>query len=457
MRRKRLPVSSSCKRRKKSENLEKEQEQILENREKARRWTDIAYIACLAVYLAYRTFFNTMIRLDFRIKRCKPAELCWLVFMALLIMFRALYLRCYSKVEFLIAVSFCVCILLSWRHARVFWLLMVPLAIVGAKGIPFDRIVKTFFITVGAVIGIALILSLVGVISNLKYTLYVDSSDPSKGIVAERYAFGTTYPTTFSEFVFFLSTAWLFLRRKVLKVFDVVLFAAVAAFLYFGSHAVTDTVCVAALSLVALLVIVLRQRTSRTSEIVHKLCAPLVGVTGLCAAVMTALLIGFDKTNNTWRALDRALHHRLFMGYVGKKYAGIYLFGTKVGYHTTGGNPELMSRPDYFNLDCSYHLILINFGIIIFLFIIGFFTISALRAWQKYDIALLLIIVVISLECVMENRLIQPQYDIFLLMVFADMESARGEKYLILSRNKDGGGTEEERLKAREKSALTGE
>ena len=65
----------------------------------------------------------------------------------------------------------------------------------------------------------------------------------------------------------------------------------------------------------------------------------------------------------------------------------------------TGADPSLMGRKDYFNLDCSYHMILINFGIIVLLFIVGFFTISALRAWQKYDIALLLIIVVISLEC----------------------------------------------------------
>ena len=417
----------------------------MENREKAQRWTDIAYIVCLAVYLAYRTFFNTMIHHDFGIKRCKPAELCWMALMALLIMFRTLYLRCYSKVEFLIAVSFCVCILLSWRHARVYWLPMVPLAIVGAKGIPFDRIVKTFLITVGAMIGISLILSLTGVITNLEYVRYVDSKDPSKGIAATRYAFGTTYPTTFSEFVFFLCTGWLFLRRKAVQYYDVVLFAAIAVFLYLGSNAVTDSICVVLLALVAILMIMLRHRPVQSSETVHKLCKPLVGTTALCAAVMTVLILLYDKTNKTWQTISRVFHSRLFLGNVGVRHIGIHLFGKKVKYHTTGANVNLVGRPDYFNLDCSYHLILINFGIIIFLFIVGFFTISAVRAWQKYDIALLLIIVVISLECVMENRMIQPQYDIFLLMFFADLQSARGEKYLILGRNKEGGGTEEGR------------
>ena len=119
---------------------------------------------------------------------------------------------------------------------------------------------------------------------------------------------------------------------------------------------------------------------------------------------------------------------------MGWKYIGVYPFGTKVKYRMTGGDPSLMGRKDYFNLDCSYHMILVNYGIIIFLFIIAFFTVAALRAWQKQDLVLLLTIVVISLECVMENRMIQPQYDIFLLMFFADMQSARGEKYLMLGR-----------------------
>ena len=154
----------------------------MENREKEQKWTEYGYIVCLAVFLAYRSFFNTMIRHDFGIKRCKPAELCWMVFMVLLIMIRALYLRCYSKVELLIAVSFCICILLSWRHARVYWFLMVPLLIVGAKGISFDRIVKTFLIVVGAVIGISLILSLTGVITNLRYVRYIDSAVSSERI-----------------------------------------------------------------------------------------------------------------------------------------------------------------------------------------------------------------------------------------------------------------------------------
>lgn len=420
-----------------------------------KRWTELGYIVCLTAFLAYRSFFNTMIRLDYGIKRCKPAEYCWLALMMLLIVIRTLYLRCYSKVELLIAVSFCISALLSWRHARVYWFLMVPLLIVGAKGIPFDRIVRTFLITVGTVIGIALILSLTGVISNLSYVRDIYTEEGRNG--APRYAFGTTYPTTFSEFVFFLSAAWLYFRRKVVQFYDVALFVAIAVFLYKGSGAVTDAVCVVALAMIAVLMIVLRHMSAHAGEVVHKLCAPLVAVTGLCAAVMTALMAGYDKTNETWVKLNEILHHRISLGSMGWKYIGVYPFGTKVKYRMTGGDPSLMGRKDYFNLDCSYHMILVNYGIIIFLFIIAFFTVAALRAWQKQDLVLLLTIVVISLECVMENRMIQPQYDIFLLMFFADIQSARGEKYLILSRDMEGGGIEDRNQEARETSALAGE
>ena len=411
----------------------------MEIREKIRKWTDAGYIILLTVFFAYRSFDNTMIRKDFGITRCKPAEICWLVLMAVLIMVRVLYLRLFSIRELVIAAAFCTVSLLAWRHARVYWFLMVPLLMVGAKGIPFDRIVKTFLITVGSMIGLALILSLTNVITNLEYVRYViDPSSPDGVTAVSRFAYGTTYPTTFSEFVFFLCTAWLYIRRRAVNAVDILLLAAVAFFLYKGPNAVTDALCVAALAAIALLAAAMRHMSSHTVDIIHKICTPLVAVMAVCAAVMTALMLGYDTSKPFWTTLDTRLHLRLSLGDFGRQKYGIHLFGSKVKYRATGGNVDLVTRTDYFNLDCSYHLILINFGIAVLLFIVIMYTVASFRAWKMRDLLLLLSIVVIALECVMENRLIQPQYNVFLLLFFADIKAESGKWYCTFDRSDRG-------------------
>ncbi len=400
-----------------------------------RKWTDAAYIVCLAVFLVNRVFRNTMIAKDFGIKRFKQGEMILLLITLVLVFIKIVYLRCYTLYELVIAVLFCAASFLAWMHARTYWFTMLPLLMVGAKGVPFDKIVKTFLIAVGSMIGLSMILALTNVITNLRYVrLVTDPSMPNGVREVYRYAFGTTYPTTFSEFVFFLSAGWLFIRRHRLKIYDTVVFVVLAIFLYKGSDAKTDAMCLIGLTVVVVFALIFRKVSPRVQSVLHKLCAPFIFLMCLCAIIMTALMIGYDESKPFWNVLDTRLHLRLSLGHTGLERYGINLFGAKVKYKATGGDVSKVSRTDYFNLDCSYHLILINFGIIVMIFVIGLFTLAAYRAWKEKDLVLLLIIAVISVECVMENRLIQLQYNIFLLMFFADIQSADGSLYCILNR-----------------------
>ena len=476
----------------------------METKERVRKWAGICYMVCLAVFLAYRAFDNTMIRKEFGITRCVPLEYCWMAVMILVIIVRMVYLKSYSKLELLVAVSFCAAMFLAWRCSGRYWIEMISLLVAGAKGVSFDKIIKIFLVTVGTLIGLSVILSLTGVVTNLEYIRYVpDASAPGGSIGLKRYAFGTTYPTTFSEFMFFLSAAWLYMRRRSVKIFDVIGLAAVAVLLYKGVDAITDVACVAALAVIALGVVVFRfvyggagvlrgrpeekceradagemsgrpverlegayagrpgkKRTGaaaipdlsdRTNSdennslrkdrqiprILHILCAPLVAVTAVCATAMTVMMICYDSTKSSWLTMDSLLHLRLSLGHAGLKEYGIHPFGALVKYRMTGGDVDLVNRADYFNLDCSYHLILLNFGVVILLFIVGLLTLACVRAWQMQDLVLLLIIVVISLECVMENRMIHPQFDVFLLVFFADVVSRSGKRYSVICGQQD--------------------
>ena len=200
------------------ERLYKGAQAVTETYGKIEKYTEIAYYILLVWFLAYRTFFNTMFRKDFGIKRVEGAETAWLVLMAALILFKLLKLQYYSRAE--IAVS-CILILLGIlirRTSDTYWILMFPLLTVGAKKVPFDRILKLFL--------------------------------KADGSLRVRSAYGTTYPTTFSEFVFFLSCAWLYLRRKKLNLVDLVLCGAVGVFLKIKCDAKTDALCMLLLAAV---------------------------------------------------------------------------------------------------------------------------------------------------------------------------------------------------------------
>lgn len=404
---------------------------------KIRKWTEGLYIICLAIYLAYRSFFNTMIRLDYGIQRFKECEKIWLLVMFILLAVKVVYLRCYSVLELVIVISFCLSSALAWSHARVYWFAFIPFAIVCAKGVSFDKIIRTFLITVGSMIGLAMVLALTNVITNLGYVRYVtDPSMPTGVRELYRYAFGTTYPTTFSEFVFFLSAAWIYIWRKKLKVYDIVLLIALAVLLYKGADAITDTACLILLIVAAVFSIIFKKIPFRVQTVIHKISLLLVFLMPVCAVLMTALMIGYDESKPFWNVLDTRLHLRLSLGHTGMERYGINLFGAKVKYHMTGGDVSLVTRTDYFNMDCSYHMILINYGLVVLVFIVGMFTATAWKAWKEKELILLLIIAVISLECIMENRLIQPQYNIFLLLFFSDIQSEHGKWYSVFGHSR---------------------
>jgi len=64
-------------------------------------------------------------------------------------------------------------------------------------------------------------------------------------------------------------------------------------------------------------------------------------------------------------------------------------------------------------------MVLVNLGIVVFLLLIWIFTKIAYQAWKQKDYIMLAIIALIAVQCIMENRMAQVQYDIFLLAYWA--------------------------------------
>ena len=407
------------------ERLYKGAQAVTETYGKIEKYTEIAYYILLVWFLAYRTFFNTMFRKDFGIKRAEGAETAWLVLMAALILFKLLKLQYYSRAE--IAVS-CILILLGIlvrRTSDTYWILMFPLLTVGAKKVPFDRILKLFLITVGGMLAVTVAAACAGLITNLVYL-----QPEADGSLRVRSAYGTTYPTTFSEFVFFLSCAWLYLRRKKLNLVDLVLCGAVGVFLKIKCDAKTDALCMLLLAAVTGWIMVRGKLPEKAREIFRRLSAVLIAAMPLMAGWIILAARYYNPDNPLLSRINTILNTRLSLGKKGFRKYGLSLLGTTVKYKTTGGKLEEVKN--YFNLDSSYLMILINFGILMFLVLLALFVWSSYRAREEQDVLLLLLLTVIAAESFMENRLIQAQYDIFLLIFFASLRREDGRSFCML-------------------------
>ena len=291
---------------------------------------------------------------------------------------------------------------------------MFPLVVVGAKGVSFDRILKVYLTVNGIILGTAVVLSLCGVIRNYRYERWVqDLSYAGGGYTVIRNSFGTTFPTTFSEFVFFWSGAWLCVRRKTVKYYDVLLLTVFSLVLYRFCDAVTDSICVGLLAIAAFWILLKKRLPERFVLFLKKAGAVLILPMPLFSIGMCLLAGFYDAEDALWRLLDQELHLRLSYGNIGIRNYGIRPFGSWVKYQMN------TLKENYFNIDCSYLMVLVNFGLLLFIVLIAFFTRESWLAWREGNSALLLILAVIALECVMENRLMQPQYNVFCLLFFA--------------------------------------
>ena len=107
---------------------------------------------------------------------------------------------------------------------------------------------------------------------------------------------------------------------------------------------------------------------------------------------------------------------RLSYGLRGIKEFGIHLIAHDVPSYGMNSSVD-----QYYNfLDCSYISILVNSGLLLFVFFLCSMTVVQLR--HKNYIYGCLILAVCALSCVEEHHLSQLPYNMFLLLLFADID-----------------------------------
>ncbi len=104
---------------------------------------------------------------------------------------------------------------------------------------------------------------------------------------------------------------------------------------------------------------------------------------------------------------------------------GNSLFGNYYQNYWVEGN-VFKNTGNYEFLDSSYARLLLMYGIVAFALIISVFTVIQWRLMKKRQIFRMYLLAVLALHFVMEHHILEPAYNIFLLLCFAKLPDIQG-------------------------------
>lgn len=134
------------------------------------------------------------------------------------------------------------------------------------------------------------------------------------------------------------------------------------------------------------------------------------------AAIGIILALSYDIADPVSSRLNYLFHYRLSLGFRGITEHGINLFGSPDPFYGMNSSVD-----GFYNfLDSSYVSLLVKSGVLMLLFYVGSMTIIQFRH-KKYLYGLL-IIAVCALSCLEEHHLAEMSYNMFLLILFADLD-----------------------------------
>ncbi|MBO4688257.1 MAG: hypothetical protein J5636_07060 [Clostridiales bacterium] len=319
--------------------------------------------------------------------------------------FKVLFLDTYRETTKLAVVLMLVLVFCQSTFLALSWELSAALALcVGSFGVDLRKIYNVYLVESFAILLVALILSLAGVIPNLPFEKF--------GRI--RYALGTIYCTDFSARVFYLLLLFLLLFYTRLRIPYILGFVGLSVAVFIPTFGKLGFAC----SLLVLLIFgihmyVERHEKSPAAAWWKKAWAKIGLLSMPVAAVVMILLSYFYSPDNRFTSLvDKVITGRLALGRNGFAEFGVTVFGQSVVYRGA------YVTENYNVVDCSYLHMLFKEGVIAVLAVIVIYVLIAKK--YKDHLPVMYIVTMVSLNCMLEPHLIDIVYNPFMLLLLAD-------------------------------------
>lgn len=331
-----------------------------------------------------------------------------------LVIFKLFFIDQQTNRDFLINLLVLGLLVLTWRTSEDFMLFAMGIFILGAREVDFKKIIYLYFYIGLIVLLFVVISSLTGIIQNLVYR-----REQTTGTI--RQSFGVVYPTDFAAHVLYLALAYCYLYFTRLTAKSYIVFCLLAALLIYY--------CDARLSAVALLLLIpvtmIGKNAQQGKRLAKKIANYYWTIPILSAYVMFLLTYFYRQSNPLLQKINSLLSGRLALGERGFNQYGFSILGQHMVERSWGGTTGMKmfmtDQSKYFFIDSSFIRIMILYGIIAFVLILGIMTIISFRSVSFGSYALATILVIVSISAVVEQRLLDISYNPFLIALLADV------------------------------------
>ncbi len=289
-------------------------------------------------------------------------------------------------------------------------LYLTVLCIIAAYGIDFRKILRVYLVESVLLVCMYTILAVTGIIPNI--------INHQHGMT--RYALGSIWCTDYSAKFFFMMLICLYLYSKKMKWFHWLGLTALSAVVFYFTFGKLDFICM----ILALAVFFFNeqlQKQANDSKLKHlwetllEKLAPLF--TPVAVIIMTGLTLAYSPSISILQKLNDTLSGRLKLGHRAFSEIGLRLFGQDVTWIGMGNVSNDQVPEGYNFVDCSYLNILFTFGIITAIIVIGVFSYIAFR--KRKDLRFVLVVALISLNCIVAHHFAEMAYNPFWLALLA--------------------------------------
>lgn len=373
-----------------------------------RIYVDRLYLAVLAIYLVRAIFDTTMFHFPWLISFYPIVRIFALV-VAWIRINQAEREKWNNLFPCLAAAAvFC----FSYTMTGYEFLFDLGILMIGAVGVPSQKILKVYFASVVVIMYLALIGSFTGVISELVY----------KEGELYKHSFGICYPTDFAAHLVYLMLVFWVLSRKLPSIIT----AAIMTGLMILQLEFCGTQCseiVMALSVTSVGYVAFSGWLMRQNRILRKIIGSvdyLICMAAVfCAAVIVILTIKYNTEVPVLNWINQILSGRLKLAQDAFQQYGMSWFGT--AFEMVGNGSAVVDRAGYNFVDSSFCLILVRYGILPFVTILLMSVLAGIKGIKGGNRRVAFALALIAVHSMIEHHLIELAYNPFLLLAFCDM------------------------------------
>ena len=320
-----------------------------------------------------------------------------------------------SKYIVLIGVMLLITFVAGLNSGNMFRTFVTISLVIGACGLPYRKIIKTYFFT-GFFYCLATVLgSQIGLAENFTM-IEADETRETVSDLSLRMGMGYGWATDFAAHVFYLIITFVFYKKGLLSLTH---YLILLPMIYFVLH-VTDSRFCAICSLTTLVAsLVYKFIYKKRKRIKRLFLYGSIVLTPVLAYISYWATNAYNPADLKWIVIDMFFTNRLRYGNEALNYPGLNLFGNKIIMGGTGFFKDQNNYFDIYYIDNSYLQYAVLYGLLFLAVIIISYMVLSWKMVRRGNLLLIMCICITAFQGVVDQQFLDVGYNPFLIALLA--------------------------------------